>query len=335
MTNVLITGITGFIGSQLARRLSEEGYRVFGMLRHATSRDLKALQDILPQISLLQADLRDYLSVKNVVRASSPDHVCHLGALTPVRYSFEHPFEYEDVNYRGSLNLVHALLEAPDYRSRRLVVASTAEVYGWQNATKPFREDAPLHPASPYAVSKAAMDDYVQMCGRVYDLNYTILRPTNSYGRRLDAGFIVEYIITSMLKNEEVFIGTPDSVRDYLYVDDHVRAYLQVLAEPKANRQVLNVSSGRGKTNTELAEKIAEVSGYKKRIVYGVYPPNYPQRPAYADPSYLVLSNEKIKRVIGWRPQTPLDEGLTKTIRMWREFSSRQAEQNTSESQRY
>jgi len=318
MANVVITGVTGFIGRRLAETLTERGYKVYALIRHSAARDLSNIAPLLDKVVLLTADLRDYLSVRNAVRSANPNYVCHLGALTPVRYSFEHPFENEETNYKGTMNMVHALLETSDSKSRRLIAASTAEVYGWQEKNIPFTEDLLLNPASPYAVSKAAADMYIRMAGEVYGLNFTVLRPTNSYGRVSETGFMVEYLITTMLKGKKAYVGTPDSIRDYMYVDDHVNAYVRAIESAKAEKQVFNVSTGVATSNKELAERIAEFIGYSKPILFGSYPPGYPQRPAFSDPSYLVLDSSKIQRMLNWKPTKNLERGLQIVVDHWK-----------------
>jgi nucleoside-diphosphate-sugar epimerase len=319
MANVVITGVTGFIGRRLAETLIERGFKVYSLIRHSAARDLSNIANLLDKVVLLSADLRDYHSLRNAIRSANPDYVCHLGALTPVRYSFEHPFENEETNYKGTMNIVHALLETSDFKSRRLLCASTAEVYGWQQKNVPFTEDLPLNPASPYAVSKAAADMYVRMAGEVYGLNYTVFRPSNTYGRISETGFLVEYLVTTMLKDENVYIGTPDSTRDYMFVDDHVKAYVMAIESKKAKHQVFNVSTGMPTSNRDLARKIAESVGYSKPIHFGSYPPGYPQRPTFSDPPYLVLNSAKIRRVLNWKPSQNLEKGLQAVIKYWKD----------------
>lgn len=102
------------------------------------------------------------------------------------------------------MNIAHALLNLPDYRTRKLIMASTAEVYGLQ-PNLPINENAPLQPTSPYAVSKAASDMYVRMLCTSFGLNAVILRPTNTYGRKFDTSFIIEYLVTEMLKKQSLY----------------------------------------------------------------------------------------------------------------------------------
>jgi UDP-glucose 4-epimerase len=314
--NVLITGITGFIGSRLASRLVKDGYNVHGLVRHSSERELRRIRDVISQVHLIEGDLGTFHSIISAVDASEPEVIFHLGALTPVRLSFDDPYPYIATNFEGTVNLVHAILrEAPN---ARLIAASTAEVYGWQGGNRPIREDAILNPASPYAVTKSAADQYVQMANRVYHLNGTVLRPINSYGRIGEGGFYTEYLISKMLTGETCYVGAPDSIRDYMFADDHVNAYTLAAKSPSSIGQVYNVSPGNPVTNSELAKMLTVMTGFKGKIVFGSYPPGYPQRPKSQDPQYLVLDNSKISKELSWKASHTLQEGLKLTVEMWR-----------------
>src|SRR5262245_12324071 len=126
--NVLITGITGFIGSRLAARLVSEGENVYGLVRHCSERDLARIRTIVSKINLIQGDLTRFHSVLSAVEAAKPQVIFHVGALTPVRLSFDDPYSYVKSNFDGTLNVVHSMLKASP--NSKLVFASTAEVYG-------------------------------------------------------------------------------------------------------------------------------------------------------------------------------------------------------------
>jgi len=316
MTNVLVTGSTGFIGSKLSLKLVDEGYNVYALIRHTSRRELEPLAPVLDRIHLIEGDLITYHSVDSAVNTVQPEFVLHVGALTPVRLSFQNPFPYLSINFEGTVNVVHAILEkAP---KARLICASSAEVYGWQSGHRPIPETASLHPASPYAVSKEAADQYVQMAMKVYDLRATVLRPNNTYGRQGEKGFITEYLISTMLENKTCYIGASESVRDYMYIDDHVNGYLLAMKSQKAIGEIFNVSPGNPVSNRELANKIAKLTGYKGKIVYGSYPPGYSQRSAICDPDYFVLSSTKINKTLGWKPTVTLEDGLSRTVESWK-----------------
>jgi GDP-mannose 4,6-dehydratase len=310
----LITGILGFIGSNLAEKLVNNGDDVYGLVRRVANRNLNVLGETIKDVTLVSGDITDYASTRNALKIANPDIVFHLAALSPVRDSFERPFEYQQANFTGTMNVAHALLELPDSQKRKLVAASTAEVYGMQGK-EPLRETLPLKPSSPYAVTKAAGDLYLQMMFNSFNLHGTVMRPTNSYGRKFEKNFMIEYLIDKMLKEESVYIGAPDSVRDYMYVEDHVNAYFLVARNPKADGWVYNVGTEVGVTNRQLAELIAEKLGFEiKKIKFGSYPPGYPFRPLSSDQPYLVLDSTKIKKDVNWTPKYTLSEGLDKVI---------------------
>jgi nucleoside-diphosphate-sugar epimerase len=271
---------------------------------------------VLDRIRLVEGDLTAYHSVNSAISVAQPQYVVHLGALTPVRLSFENPFPFIAINFQGTINIVHAMLEKVP--KARLIFASTAEVYGWQEKRVPIKETASLNPASSYAVSKEAADQYVRMAMKIYGLMATILRPINTYGRHGEKGYLVEYLVSSMLKGETCYVGAPDSARDYMFVDDHVNAYLLAMKSNKAIGEVFNVSPGNPVTNRQLADIVAKIIGFEGKIVHGIYPPGYPQRPTTYDPDYLVLDNAKIRETVGWKPKLTLETGLTKTIESWK-----------------
>jgi len=314
MVKVLVTGILGFIGSNLAERLVDEGYEAYGVVRRVANRSFEVIKRILKDVTLVTGDITDYVSIRNALKTVNPDVIVHLAALTPVRDSFERPFEYQQANFAGTMNVAHAMLELPDPQTRRLIAASTAEVYGLQGK-EPLKESLALKPTSPYAVSKAAADLYLQMMFHTYDLNCIVMRPTNTYGRKFDSSFVIEYLVTQMLKGEKIYVGAPNSVRDYMYVGDHVNAYFLAMKSIKAKGQVYNIGTGVGTSNKELAEMIAEKIGYdRKRIVFGSYPPGYPYRPPISDQPSIVLDSNKIKKELDWAPKVSLSEGLNEVI---------------------
>lgn len=322
MSRVLITGVTGFIGSHLAQSLAR-AHEVWGLVRHSTSRDAERLAPFLRGVRQVTGELADFVGLLGVLRRVDPDVVIHLAAMSPVRHSFEMPLAYVQANIVGTLNLAHAMLELPDPGRRLLLYASTAEVYGIQTAP-PIREDAPLWPSSPYANTKAVTDTYLRMMTTVYGLRAIVLRCVNTYGRKIETNFMVEYLITRMLRREPVHVGAPDSVRDYMFVTDHVAAYRAAMAHPEAAGEAFNAAAGQIVTNRELALRIAKLTEYPaRRIAFGEYPPDYPKRPLASDQPFIELDATKIHEWLGWRAKVGLDEGLRRTIEWWRRARGR------------
>jgi nucleoside-diphosphate-sugar epimerase len=160
---------------------------------------------------------------------------------------------------------------------------------------------------------------YIKMANQVYGLNSTIMRCTNTYGRKINTALFTEYVITTMLKGGKVYIGAPDSIRDYMYIDDHVDAYVKAIENFGIKGEAFNFGIGLGKTNKEVAFMVADILGYDKgNIVIGRYPPDYPSRPPESDQPFIVLDSTKAHHMLGWKPQVSLEEGLKRSIAYWK-----------------
>jgi len=287
----LITGGTGFIGSRLIPALENRGYEVWALVRYVTGR-----YRLGENVKFVFADIRDYWAVKNAVRLVNPHYVIHLAAISPVSYSFEHPQEVTETNYIGTINLAEACLRTLN-SVEQFIFAGTSEEYGDQTVF-PITEKATIKPNTPYAISKASASWYLQYMMQAYGFPATIMRPFNTYGRTRNTHFVTERIITQMIKGERtVKLGDPAPVRDMVYVDDHVDAYLQVLGNSLALFQTFNVSTGKGVTIKMLATEIRKLTGWKGHIRWNTIP----NRPT--DIKTLIGDNAKIKNLIGWEPK--------------------------------
>lgn len=299
----LVTGCTGFIGSELTQRLIVEGFRVYGLVRHSP----RAVTNIPKGVVTITGDLLDYHSLRKAVRESQPEYIFHTAAMTPVRESFDNPFIYEEINYRGTMNLVHASLQCPVLK--RFLHASTMEVY--KAKTTPLKEEDTLYGETPYGVSKVAGDLYVRVASDCFGLPYTILRPCNTYGRKAQKGYLVEKVVTSMLEaNRFELDGSADLVRSFMYVDDHVNAYLSCLDE-KALNEVFNFGV-EGSSVEEVVKTCTRLLNWKGEVVYGVNP-----RPNEA--LTLVLDASKAQRMLGWKAEVSLEDGLRRTCEFWKQ----------------
>ena len=215
--------------------------------------------------------------------------------------------------YIGSVNLAEACYkEVPDFR--QFIFAGTSEEYGMtlQDTEHKLTESSPLIPNSPYAVAKVAFDNYLNYMGMAYHFPYTILRPFNTYGRKDNKHFFIERTITQMLAQDKIYLGDPNVIRDWMYVDDHVDGYLNALGNEKAMGNAINLCTGNGYTTKETAELIAKLTGYKGEIVWHTTPP----RPL--DAKILIGDNSKAKQILNWGPKTVLEEGLKKIISHWK-----------------
>jgi len=304
---ILITGAAGFVGCHMLAPLIEREHEVFSLERHRSWREpLGASTAGRPVF----CDLRDHFAVRQVVREVQPEAVIHLAAISPVSYSYDHPNEVLEANLTGTVNLAEACLrEVPQFR--QFLFASSSETYG--KGPVPKTEETPQNPNSPYSVSKLAAEKYVLYLRDAYRLPATVLRLFNTYGRKDNADFVVERTIVQMLRGHTVRLGAPSPVRDLLYVDDHVNAYLSCLGNEKAIGGIFNFSTGRGVSVSELVGLLASLTGFVGEVAWDTIP----RRPLDID--RMIGDSSQAEKILGWRPRVNLEEGLRLCIAHWKQ----------------
>ena len=304
---ILVTGGNGFIGSHLIPKLAELEHDVYSLERYVTGRYVLGAQRTVKTVF---GNLREYFAVRKIVREVQPDVAIHLASISPVSYSYDHPIEVSETNFLGTINLAESCLREV-HHFKQFLFAGTSEEYGNHENTL-IKETAELRPNSPYAVSKAASDKYLQYMRDAYDFPVTILRNFNTYGRKDNTHFVVERTIVQMLHGKTVKLGNPNPIRDLVYVDDHVNSYLTCLNSEKAVGETFNFCTGRGVSITQLIEIIKQLTGFESEIMWNTIP----ERPL--DIAALVGDYSKAKRILGWKPMFTLEEGLSLTVDFWR-----------------
>ncbi|MGC1188531.1 MAG: GDP-mannose 4,6-dehydratase [Candidatus Acidiferrales bacterium] len=304
---ILVTGATGFVGSHLVKKLSEQkDHDLYTLQRYVTGRYVLGAEY---GVKTMFCDLRDHFAVRAAIREVQPEAVIHLAAVSPVSYSYDHPNEVLNTNLIGTVNLAESCLrEVPHFK--HFLFASTSETYG--NGPVPKREETPQAPNSPYSVSKQAAEKYILYMWDAYKFPMTVLRPFNTYGRRDNTHFLVERMLVQMLRGETVKLGDPTPERDLLYVDDHADAYLTCLGNPKAIGSAFNFATGEKITVKALADKMTEMTGFRGQVLWNTIP----RRPL--DIQVLYGDASKAKSVLGWQAKVSLEEGLRRTIDFWR-----------------
>ncbi len=304
----LITGAAGFLGSALANQLSREGHQVRGV-DDLSSGDPGSLYD---DVHFTRGDVNDRPKLWTLLQ--DVDCVYHLAARVLVAESLLYPREYNAVNVGGTVSLMEAMR---DVGVGRVVFISSGAVYGDQGE-QPLREDAVPAPRSPYAVSKLAAEYYVRTIGTLWGIETVCLRVFNTYGpgQHLPPSHppvMPSFIRQGMRGGSLVVHGDGSQTRDFVYVDDVVRAMVAAATAPDINQGVINVGSGQEVSIRQAAEHVLELTGKKAELLFT--PRNDPGVSRMcADVS---LAKEKLNFTAG----ISLSEGLKLTIEQDERFS--------------
>lgn len=297
---IFMTGWQGFIGSHLRETLKQH------------------------DITLLQNDLRDHKAVQHELLDADPEIIVHLAARTEVEQSFYEQITFSEVNYVGTVNLIEGSRRLKSLKN--FVFASTMEVYGWQpisdlikegkeNNIVAFNEQTPPNPNAPYAVAKYGCEKYLEYAYRSYGIPFTAIRQTNAYGRKDNDFFVTEQIITQMIKNpNEINLGYGEPYRNFIYIDDLLDAWVEVINNPdKVAGEILCLGPDNALKIKDYVNIIANKLNWKGKV-------NWNTKPERPGEIYLLNStNHKITSKLGWAPKVSIDEGLDRTIAIWKE----------------
>jgi GDPmannose 4,6-dehydratase len=301
----LITGITGQDGSYLAELLLERGYEVHGMVRRSSTEKFDRIEHLREKITLHQGDLLDHRSLTDALRASKPDEIYNLAAMSFVAVSWIQPTLTAEFTGVGVTRLLEAMREVcPE---ARFYQASSSEMFGKVREV-PQTESTPFYPRSPYGVAKAYGHFITVNYRESYDLHATSGILFNHESPRRGLEFVTRKITwhAAAIKNgvvNELSLGNLDAERDWGYAKDYVEAMYLMLQQDKADDYVIAT----GKTNTvrECVEVAFDEAGVPDWERYVKIDPQF-LRPAEVD--QLIGSPAKAKADLGWEPQTTFEE---------------------------
>jgi len=304
---ILITGADGFIGSHLTEMLLAKGCRIRALSLYNSFNDWGWLQNI-PANDMLEVvcgDVRDPHFCKKITKEVNV--IFHLAALIAIPYSYLAPDSYVDTNIKGTLNICQAAIENG---CERIIHTSTSEVYGTALYV-PIDEKHPLQPQSPYSASKIGADQMALSFYFSFQVPVTIARPFNTYGPRQSARAVIPTIISQIAAGKkQIRLGDLTPTRDFNYVLDTCRGFMQLAESDASIGEVINIGSGseisvRGVLNLikELMNSDVEFIHDEKRL-----------RPSNSEVLRLCCDNSKIRRLTGFDPRYTLREGLNQTI---------------------
>lgn len=310
MTNFLVTGGAGFIGSNIVERLVNEGHAV-RVLDDLSSGKRENLAPFGDKVELIKGDLRDPDAVKRAV--DDIEIILHQAALPSVQRSVENPLLSNDINVTGTLNLLN---EARLSRVRRVIYAASSSAYGDQPVPVKTETLVPM-PLSPYAVAKLTCEYYLRAFHECYGLETVALRYFNVFGPRQDPNSeysaVIPLFITRCLRGESPTIyGDGEQSRDFTYVSNNVSANLLAAKADAASvsGRVFNIACGRSYTLLELLKEINTILGTDIQPVLAP--------PRTGDVRHSLADIKAAEKAMGYTVEVDFHEGLKKTVEAYK-----------------
>ncbi len=305
--NILVTGADGFIGSHLTEMLYNEGANIKALSQYNSFNFWGWLEDTdcLSDIEILNGDIRDPHYCKHITK--DIDIIFHLAALIAIPYSYVAPDSYIDTNIKGTLNICQAAL---DNKIKRVIHTSTSEVYG-SALYVPIDEKHPLQPQSPYSASKIGADMLAMSFHNAFNLPLTIARPFNTYGPRQSARAVIPTIITQIASGKkEIKLGDITPTRDFNYVKDTCRGFIELAKCDEAIGEIVNIGSNYEISISDTLELIKKLMNSDIKFISE----KQRKRPKKSEVQRLWCDNTKIENLTGFKPSLSLKDGLKKTI---------------------
>ncbi len=330
LKNILVTGGSGFIGSNFIHYLFKNNFQGkivnLDCLTYAGNRDnLKSIEKNKningKKYFFEKVNICDRHRLEKIFRKYQIDTVVHFAAESHVDRSIQNPEKFIETNITGTFTLLDAAKnywaafpssEKEDFLFHHI---STDEVYGSLSYTGTFTEESPLRPSSPYSASKAAAEEILLSYFYTYGMPITISNCGNNYGPCQFPEKLIPLMITNILSKKELpLYGSGKNIRDWIYVEDHIRAICKILKNGRPG-QKYNISASRELSNIDVLEKIIQVISkktkedsheIKKRIVFVKDRPGHDFR--YS------MDSSKIQNELSWQPNFSFEEGLEKTV---------------------
>lgn len=310
----LITGITGQDGTYLAELLVNKGYQVYGLIRGQNNPKQKMVEELLPQIELIEGDLGDMGSLVSAIEYCQPDEVYNLGAISFVAFSFKQPEVTGNITGLGALRLLEAIRIVDGGQGKiRYYQASTSELFGKVREV-PQTEATPFHPRSPYGVAKAYAHYMTINYRESYNMHASCGILFNHESPRRGHEFVTRKITSSVARiklglQKDIALGNLDSKRDWGFAGDYVEGMWRILQQDQPDDYVLATGETHSiKEFLTLAFKEVGINDWKP---YVKQDPRF-MRPAEVD--LLIGSPAKAKKKLKWEPKVSFKELVTMMV---------------------
>ena len=292
------------IGANLAYRLVEQGCEVFVIARPQS--DLRRIRDIRNKVEVLFADITDAKSVRDAIFRAQPGTLFHL-ASTPFNPDVFTAEDHFRVNVMGTIHILEAMKEI---KGARLVFTSSAAEYG---GGERLSEESPVDPKTVLGASKASATLLIRAFERRYGVDAVVLRLFTPYGPWESNHRLIPSIIVSALQGKDVLISEGKQKRDFVYIEDVVTALVSAGSLPIASGSIVNIASGSSTAVHEVASLVLRLMGDPVKLVRGAVP----TRPD--EIMEISADISKAEKVLAWKPQVSLEEGLKRTIAWFKE----------------
>ncbi|MCW5960108.1 MAG: GDP-mannose 4,6-dehydratase [Pyrinomonadaceae bacterium] len=307
--NILVTGGAGFIGSHLVRKLLSEGVWRVSVIDnfndfYSPQIKRKNIEQFAgsPDLSVIEADIRDTAALRDTFSKVSPEVIVHLAAMAGVRPSLKDPKLYTEVNVDGTVNLLHL---AREFEVRQFIFGSSSSVYG-ENAKVPFsEEDNVRNPISPYAATKAAGELLCHTFSHLYDIRTVCLRFFTVYGAAQRPDLAIHKFSKLITEGRPIPVfGDGTTRRDYTYVDDILQGVRAAIDFEGSKYEIFNLGESQTVELNELIKLLEENLG-KKAVI-----DRQPMQPGDVPQTFADIS--KAKDLLGYSPKTKISEGIPK-----------------------
>jgi len=302
-----ITGISGFVGAGLARRLLKEGYEVHGLVRPTAN--LWRLEEVSDSLHMHEGDLLEQASIVRALQAAKPDVVFHLG----VYGAYSTQKDKEKILQTSVLSTLTLLEAAKEVGAGMFVNTGSSSEYGTKD--HPMREDERIDPNSYYAVGKAAQTLLCQHFAHEEKFPVVTLRLFSVYGPYEEPGRLVPTVILHALSGKEILISDPMVARDFIYLDDVTRALFLASKNPALAGEIVNLGTGIEHTLGDMADAI--IKNTKTNSAYTI---GGTEKRSF-DTHTWVADAGKIKSLLGFTPRYTLDEGVAESVSWFKQHA--------------
>lgn len=307
---IFLTGSEGFIGSHLAEKIVKNGYELTCLVLYNSFNSWGWLDTIEKRVRdnmrIVTGDVRDEYLINKLIKKNT-DVIINLAALIGIPYSYRSPKSYIETNSIGLMNILNSSINS---NIKKIIHTSTSEVYGTPKYL-PIDEKHLVSAQSPYAASKIAADQIALSYHRSFDVPVTIIRPFNTFGPRQSLRAIIPTIVTQLIRDKNIKLGSLYPTRDLTYIDDTTDAFLAAIKKKKDIGEIINIGSGFEISIKDLVIKILKITGLRLNIKQE----NKRIRPKKSEVNRLFADTKKAKKLLNWSPKYSKNNGFEKSLK--------------------